>query len=346
MTDGSDPLPVEPPRHWPRERAPAADESVAANCAACGAPWQVHRAMAGFRLRCDCGGWIAVPAPATPAALTGGAADAAVATRDALGEGADQALALRRASRDAQGRIELHVERGDLFPRPISTSLPMAPGTVQEGTAETRAKWTSRALIEFCLMIVALVGPAVGAMLLARGREDYLLLPFASLTSAALVAIVAAASGPYGTAGWCRAAPQHFGLAIVLAVGTFGLAVGWVEALRGMFGDRLLGDPYCHDMREELGFAWTMLVMAVSPAVLEEWAFRGVLQGRLLALLGLRNGLLVTAAAFAVCHGPTAAFFLHFGLGWGLGWLRERSGSLLPGMLLHFTYNGLIVVAT
>ena len=26
-----------------------------------------------------------------------------------------------------------------------------------------------------------------------------------------------------------------------------------------------------------------------------------------------------------------------------LGWLRMRSGSLLPGMLLHFLYNGMVI---
>ena len=35
---------------------------------------------------------------------------------------------------------------------------------------------------------------------------------------------------------------------------------------------------------------------------------------------------------------------IHLALGLYLGWLRQRAGSLLPGMLMHFTYNGAIVV--
>jgi membrane protease YdiL (CAAX protease family) len=85
-------------------------------------------------------------------------------------------------------------------------------------------------------------------------------------------------------------------------------------------------------------------ISPVAPAVLEEVMFRGMLQGRLLALMGLRTGMLTTAAAFAVCHGGTLALPIHFGLGLYLGWLRQRSGSVLPGMLAHFSYNAMIVL--
>ena len=33
-------------------------------------------------------------------------------------------------------------------------------------------------------------------------------------------------------------------------------------------------------------------------------------------------------------------------MGWYLGWLRNRSGSLVPGMLVHFTHNLLALLAT
>ena len=65
---------------------------------------------------------------------------------------------------------------------------------------------------------------------------------------------------------------------------------------------------------------------------------------RLTALPGPRVGPVATAAAFALCHGAPAVLPIHMGLGLYLGWLRERSGSLLPGMLMHFAYNGTIVV--
>ena len=78
-------------------------------------------------------------------------------------------------------------------------------------------------------------------------------------------------------------------------------------------------------------------------AVLEEIIFRGMLQGRLMALFGRRTGWLVTASAFALVHGQPAVLPIHLGLGLYLGSLRERSESLYPCMLMHFLYNGTLV---
>ena len=68
-----------------------------------------------------------------------------------------------------------------------------------------------------------------------------------------------------------------------------------------------------------------------------------MLQGRLIALYGRNLGLFVTATAFALVHGQPAVLPIHLSLGLYLGWLRERSNSLLPGMLMHFLYNGTLV---
>ncbi len=76
----------------------------------------------------------------------------------------------------------------------------------------------------------------------------------------------------------------------------------------------------------------------------EELAFRGVVQGRFTALLGRFQGIVATGAAFGLCHGVTPALPFHVGIGIWLCWLRERSGSLLPGMVAHALYNGLIAL--
>ena len=86
-----------------------------------------------------------------------------------------------------------------------------------------------------------------------------------------------------------------------------------------------------------------LFVVAVTPAVLEEVIFRGMLQGRLMALMGRFGGFFVTAVAFAVVHGQPVALPIHLSLGLYLGWLRERANSLLPCMLMHFLYNGTLV---
>ena len=84
-------------------------------------------------------------------------------------------------------------------------------------------------------------------------------------------------------------------------------------------------------------------MIALCPAIFEELAFRGLLQGRLRALFGGHAGLVLTGVAFALAHGASLATPIHFSLGLYLGTLRERTGSLLPGMLFHALYNGGVV---
>ena len=47
---------------------------------------------------------------------------------------------------------------------------------------------------------------------------------------------------------------------------------------------------------------------------------------------------------FAAAHGISMGTPLHLGIGLYLGWLRDRCGSLWPGILLHFAYNGTLVL--
>ena len=84
------------------------------------------------------------------------------------------------------------------------------------------------------------------------------------------------------------------------------------------------------------------VVVLVGPVV-EECAFRG-LGYRLLERFGDANAILVTGALFALSHGllgflPATAVF-----GIGLGYLRSRTGSLYPGLVLHVLFNTLGVL--
>ena len=75
----------------------------------------------------------------------------------------------------------------------------------------------------------------------------------------------------------------------------------------------------------------------------EELVFRGAVQG-LLQPLGPRAAVCVQAALFAVQHGTPAGMAWALGCGLVLGALRERTGRVWPGMLLH-TLNNLLVFA-
>jgi membrane protease YdiL (CAAX protease family) len=90
---------------------------------------------------------------------------------------------------------------------------------------------------------------------------------------------------------------------------------------------------------------WTMLVlMSAMPAVFEELAFRGVMQSSLERVFNARDAWLIQAALFSVLHLSPLAFPSHFLMGLCLGYMRRRSRSIYPGMLLHACWNALAVL--
>ena len=322
-------------QHWP-PGMPSDGDAIAVVCPACAQPWRVHPSMAGFRLRCRCGGWVAVPAVATtPMATNPTALPAPRAHGEAL-----PAIA-NALPTDERGLVSVRTEPGEVVFAPIATDLPLAPGALLQASDSNRARWTTRTVLEFAAMMAALLVPQLAAMLLSEGREFVLLLPLADLVSGALLLVALAFAGPYARMGFGGAKARHWAEAVLMTGPFLLLAHFWMQLVQ-------LGFPNAEDplegLREQLGVAASLFVVAVSPAVLEEIIFRGALQGRLLALLGERVGLVVTAMAFALCHQAPVVLVVHISIGLYLGWLRQRCGSLLPGMLLHFLYNGSLVL--
>ena len=80
--------------------------------------------------------------------------------------------------------------------------------------------------------------------------------------------------------------------------------------------------------------------LCLVPAVTEELFFRGALQG-LLRPSGSAAAIFGTALLFGLLHLDLAQGLTAFICAVFLGWLAERSGSILPGMLLHFINNSL-----
>jgi len=90
---------------------------------------------------------------------------------------------------------------------------------------------------------------------------------------------------------------------------------------------------------------WTMfLLISLMPAVFEELAFRGVIQSSLERVLNARDAWLIQAALFSVLHLYPLMFPSHFLMGLCFGYMRRRSRSIYPGMLLHAFWNALVVL--
>lgn len=80
------------------------------------------------------------------------------------------------------------------------------------------------------------------------------------------------------------------------------------------------------------------LVLCLMPAVCEELLFRGALQG-IMRPCGSAAAIFAPALLFALLHSDPAQILTAFVCGIFLGWLTERTGSLLPGVLLHLVNN-------
>jgi len=86
-----------------------------------------------------------------------------------------------------------------------------------------------------------------------------------------------------------------------------------------------------------------LALVSLMPAVVEEVAFRGVIQSALQRVAGEREALLIQAALFSVLHLMPMMFISHFFMGLCFGYARVRSKSLYPGMVLHAAWNACVL---
>jgi ABC-2 type transport system permease protein/sodium transport system permease protein len=91
---------------------------------------------------------------------------------------------------------------------------------------------------------------------------------------------------------------------------------------------------------------WFVVVtLGLVPAIFEELCFRGFLFGALRTRLADDRTVIVSALVFGLFHEvlfPGRLLASTF-LGGVLGWVRLRTGSILPGILLHAVHNGLLL---
>jgi len=92
-------------------------------------------------------------------------------------------------------------------------------------------------------------------------------------------------------------------------------------------------------------FAANVAVFCVLAPFVEELLFRGVGYS-LLRPLGAVPAILVVGLAFGVWHGLLVALLILVPCGWLLAFLRERTGSIVPGMVVHALFNGAAIAVS
>ncbi len=90
---------------------------------------------------------------------------------------------------------------------------------------------------------------------------------------------------------------------------------------------------------EQSGWIMAFLLVVVAAPVFEESLFRGLILGALRRRYGTATAICVSTVLFALIHGNPPQMVAATVLGLGASWLVVRTGSLLPGMLLHATWN-------
>jgi membrane protease YdiL (CAAX protease family) len=90
--------------------------------------------------------------------------------------------------------------------------------------------------------------------------------------------------------------------------------------------------------------AWSGYVsIAVVTPITEELLFRGLIQPKLEQTLRPSEALIVQAVLFSAAHLSPVILATHFAMGLAFGWVRRRSGSLLPSILLHGAWNAWVI---
>jgi len=91
-------------------------------------------------------------------------------------------------------------------------------------------------------------------------------------------------------------------------------------------------------------FAANLVLFSLVAPLVEELTFRGVGQS-LLRFLGRWPAIVLVGIAFGLAHGLVEALLVLVPFGIALAWLRDRTRSVLPGMVVHGAFNGIALAA-
>jgi membrane protease YdiL (CAAX protease family) len=133
------------------------------------------------------------------------------------------------------------------------------------------------------------------------------------------------------TSWWRAVGISALAFIAVLVVGALVAPFGNPEKEQGLIPQRWESDKIAQFA------AFAALVTVVAPVV-EELMFRGVGYG-LLERFGRTTAVVVVGVAFGLIHGLVAGFPVIAAFGIGLAYLRARTGSIYPCILLHASFN-------
>lgn len=136
--------------------------------------------------------------------------------------------------------------------------------------------------------------------------------------------------------------PRTLGLVLVVLVATYVIVVAATLAI-GPEAQPDQGISDFWDGSRAAQFALNFAVVAVLVPIVEELMFRG-LGFSLLSDFGPGTAVVATAFLFGLVHGFVYALPIFVIIGLALGWLRMRTGSVYPAMVMHGMHNAVVLV--
>ena len=141
-------------------------------------------------------------------------------------------------------------------------------------------------------------------------------------------------SKPWGTLLWVA----------LFALGTI-IPLSYLYELLGIEMDENTEQIFASLMKEP----WGYVAVGILTPLAEEVVFRGAILRTLLGIMSKKNhwvAIMISAAIFGAVHGNQAQFINALLMGLVLGWMYYRTGSLVPGILLHWVNNTMAYVLT
>ncbi len=183
-------------------------------------------------------------------------------------------------------------------------------------------------------LLFAVLFAAFGSLLTGSDVATFLFIELGLLGGAA--AYLAAAGHALGGAFRTREVPTAvyapaLQLGVALLVANFSATVFFGPSLRDI---ELVTGPMS---------AWERALLAVTVAaaapLVEEALFRGLLQGVLERVLWPWAAIVAAALPFALLHGWPGPALFFFAWSLPLGWIAWRTGSIVPGIVVHVVNN-------
>jgi len=209
---------------------------------------------------------------------------------------------------------------------------------------------STRGRLAFWLLLVAVLATAAYAQRATEGRPERDLLyrygtAIASAVGYAVMLGLTLLIALHRTELLALRRPRSWGRSL-------GQAIGLLFVV--LVGGNIL-DHYLHAGREQgytppgwepdkaKQYAANFVVVAIVAPFVEELLFRGVGYS-LLEPLGRFPAIAAVGVTFAAVHGLLAGFVILALFGAVLAWLRSRTDSVIPGMLVHGSYNAVALI--